>query len=113
MMSIPGQLIQLARETATRVQERAAHLRQEYLKAQALALEKKSKFDLADGALERAMNFRPLIDGQFQCPLCWIEDGRESALHTLSGDGGDDILGCEYGHKHTFPSGSTKRRNKP
>jgi hypothetical protein len=32
----------------------------------------------------RVSNFDPYIDGAFQCPRCWIEDGRKLRIVTVS-----------------------------
>jgi hypothetical protein len=33
-------------------------------------------------AAQRVSNFDPQIDGAFQCPRCWIEDGRRLRIVT-------------------------------
>jgi hypothetical protein len=34
-------------------------------------------------AAQRLSNFHPDIDGAFQCPRCWIEDGRRLRIVAL------------------------------
>jgi hypothetical protein len=109
-MSVLGEIIQLAKETATRIQERTTYLYQEYLEAENLASEKKAKFDFANLAFNRAAEFQAEIDGQFQCPICWIQDGRRSNFNAVPGDAKNDLLRCQRGHEHSVPSGSMRGR---
>ena len=56
-MSVLGEIIQLAKETATRIQERTTYLYQEYLEAENLASEKKALILRTSHSIERR-NFK-------------------------------------------------------
>jgi hypothetical protein len=47
-------------------------------------------------APERLADFRLSIDGQYQCPRCWIYDGREAALAQVPSNlPGHETFRCE------------------
>ena len=52
----------------------------------------------ADGTEDRLLNFKIKIGANYQCPICWIEHGRNIALYPVPSGGRNDILRCAYGH---------------
>ena len=79
-MSIENELQEIATQTAARVEKRATQLHQEYLDAQAFAAQKKTEFEFAKSATDRAFNFQFKIGSDYQCPVCLVESGVASNL---------------------------------
>jgi hypothetical protein len=47
-------------------------------------------------APERLADFRVSIDGQYQCPKCWIYDGRQTVLTQIASESpGHETFECE------------------
>jgi hypothetical protein len=45
-------------------------------------------------AQKRLLNFHPRIGAGFQCPRCWVQNEKRSALTATPSSTGDDILRC-------------------
>ena len=77
------------------------------LKQNALALkpelqgieDRKSEIELAlhsaDVCHDRLRSFTPFIDGDLQCPLCWIRDSQNVSLINVTGGVDTDIYECK------------------
>ena len=77
------------------------------LKQNALALkpelqeieDRKSEIEVAlhsaDVCHDRLSSFTPIIDGDLQCPLCWIRDSQNISMINISGGIDTDIYECK------------------
>jgi hypothetical protein len=53
--------------------KRAAKIHREYLETQNLATQKKTEFEFATRAVERAFHFKIKVGSEYFCPLCGVE----------------------------------------
>ncbi len=54
-----------------------------------------SILDSANLAQDRLLNFNPTINGDFQCPFCWIHNGKQTPIVPYSSDSDNiDIFRC-------------------
>ena len=70
-----------AEQISLKVQRRAQTIkaRLDEIERQKAAIE--AELYSTDSVLQRAVNFRPCIGRDFQCPRCWIRNEARSALH--------------------------------
>ena len=50
--------------------------------------------ELAHSANDRANSFVPQMGSNYQCPICWIDESKQSDLNTASGSDVEDIMHC-------------------
>ena len=83
-----------AKEILNRAGEKlrnAAHAKERAMKEQ---VEAQATIDFAQRAIARADVYHPKVGSEYQCPLCWIEDGRNVSLRAVPSDTGDDLFEC-------------------
>ena len=89
-----------ALDLAQALQNKAAGLREQYLAANSHATRPKAECDRASMAPKRLASFKVKIGADYQCPRCFIESERHSAL-LPQGNGRSDVLRCKHCHYET------------
>lgn len=79
-MTIDGLFRAEASKIAARERSRANHLYAEYKRVQAEADSLKADYDMALSALDRLLSFQAKINGNYQCPACWIEQNAAATM---------------------------------
>jgi hypothetical protein len=97
-MTAEEHVTQLAEQLAAQSQSRARHLRAELLEAERKVSEIKAKLDAANLALKHLPSFQPMINGQFQCPRCWLDHELRSSLENKPGRHRVDPYDCSTCH---------------
>jgi hypothetical protein len=93
-MSIEGILAEEASYQARRFQSQVAALESELREIEQRKREVEAKCKALRSMPERLFNYRARIDGNFQCPRCWIEHEKRSTLVPVGSNTRDDILRC-------------------
>ena len=88
------QLKQSALEIANDILERALRFKPELQEIEMRKAQIEAQLESAHFCHQRARNFRPQIDGNFQCPGCWIRNEAEVALTPIPSDTKDDLFRC-------------------
>jgi len=59
--------------------------------------ERKAARELARTAVMRGDQFAPELDGNYQCPICWVSNGIHADLTPIPNDtsDSDDLFRCE------------------
>ena len=89
-----------ALDLAQALQNKAPGLREQYLAAESHATRLKAECDRASMAPKRLASFKVKVGADYQCPRCFIESERHSALLPL-GNGRSDVLRCKHCHYET------------
>jgi hypothetical protein len=97
-MAAKDEISNAAADIAQALHYKAARLNEDYLIVESRAAHLKAERDKANLAPKRLANFQVMIGDDYQCPRCWIEHERESALSVAPSDGPDDILRCRECH---------------
>ncbi len=84
-MSIGGEIKQVAAELARHLESRISHLQAELAEIEARKAEIEAQLKAARLDPERLLHFQPQIGTDFQCPRCWIEHEKRSALTPIKG----------------------------
>jgi len=84
-MSAADQLRQMAQEAAQNTYTKQTNLEQEITELENKISQKKAAMNLARNSLKRLPNFQVEFGGNYQCPYCWIESGRQSSLRAIGG----------------------------
>jgi len=93
-MSIEGVIREEAQKIAAELKGRAPELQEEYLEAKARADNLKAQFDAANVALERVADFKPNIEGLYQCPSCWVKQNQQASMIRRQIENKDDSFRC-------------------
>jgi hypothetical protein len=94
-MSIAGEIAQVAAELAQNAQGRVSRLQRELTEVEARKAEIEAQLKTASLLPERVFNFKPRIGADFQCPRCWIEHEKRSALTPMGGGtSSEDFFRC-------------------
>jgi hypothetical protein len=102
-MSIEGEIRDSAAKIAAQQHQAASGFEKEYLAIQEQAEKLKTKRDNARTASDRLLNFEIKINGDYQCPACWIIRNARAALLPRPSQNRDDIFQCsQCGHKLTI-----------
>ena len=88
------QLKQIALELANDLLERALNLKPELQEIKLRQALIEAQLELAHLSHQRIRNFRSEIDGNLQCPGCWIRNETEVALTPISSDAKNDLFRC-------------------
>ena len=88
------QLTQVALQISNDIQERTLKLKNELAEMEQRKLLIEAHLSSAQAVRERSRNFRPEIDGDFQCPSCWVRNETEVSLATIPSDTKDDLFRC-------------------
>lgn len=85
----------LAREIARRAQFRLAVLDREETEIDRRKAEIGTERENIRDAAQRALDFRPVIGADYQCPRCWVDHKKESILQPVASQTGDELFRCE------------------
>jgi hypothetical protein len=85
MMSMSSELRQVANEIAQNAQSRLAALDQEEAEIDARIVEIQAERKNISLAAQRALDFRPQVGTDFQCPRCWVDYERRARLLPIGG----------------------------
>ena len=97
-MSVVSQLMKRAAEIVQHLQAGVPSLQRELQQLEARRLDIETKLNASNLSQQRLANFQPEIGGQFQCPVCWVQDETRSALRPVSGTDTEDIFECRKCH---------------
>lgn len=100
MADAKTELKQAAVQVANELECRNLALKREVQELETKVAEKKAALELGGFPHERAHNFVPLVGGEYQCPICWVQRERQAGLRPVDNpDSQDDIFVCrECGH---------------
>jgi hypothetical protein len=84
-MGSHNELRQKAEELAADFANEASHLERERARLQRELAGIETRIETAHQGRHRVDNFSPVVDGQQQCPICWVRDERASALEPIGG----------------------------
>src|SRR5262249_47081075 len=93
-MPVATELQHIAIGVAKEVQRRWADVQQELRGMQARMAQMQTELQTAKLASQRALNFEFKVDGQYQCPRCWVLDGVKSNIPPIPGGDRDDRFVC-------------------
>ena len=97
-MATVEQLQTVAREIARRAQFRLAMLDREEAKIDRRKAEIATEREDISDAAQRALDFRPAIGADYQCPRCWVDHRKQSILQPIASQTGNDLFRCEDCH---------------
>jgi hypothetical protein len=97
-MAARDEISNAAADIAQALHDKAARLQEEYLIAESHAAHLKAEHDKASIGPKRLASFQVKIGPDYQCPRCWIEHERGSALLPIPSDGRHDIFRCSRCH---------------
>jgi len=93
-MSIESILIEDAKYQADCLQNAVLTLQTELKHIEKRKVEIDAKLQTVRRAHQRALDFRPSIGADFQCPRCWVEKALRSTLRPVGSDPRLNILRC-------------------
>jgi hypothetical protein len=93
-MNIEAALAEEAQRYALNAEGRVAALKAELADLEGRKQELVGKLKEAEAAPERLRTFQPSVGPNFQCPRCWIQNGRHSVLRGVPSSTSDDLMQC-------------------
>ncbi len=103
-MTIEKILLEQATCMANSLEGGVATLEAELLVIERRKIETEAELKGAKLARTRLLDFRPRLAHGFQCPRCWIENERQSALRPVPNTTSDEILRCHAcGSEYVIP----------
>ena len=84
-MAVAAQITELAQYLAQDAHQRAVRLERDILKLKADLAKKEAALGAARLAPKRLANFVVQLQGDYQCPRCWIEREARAPLHPVGG----------------------------
>jgi hypothetical protein len=93
-MSVVQQLSDLAAEIAEEMQQRRSALESELLKLETRKREIDAELRVTELGRERLSHFQVNINGNYQCPNCWVRHEIQSTLTPVPSDTKDDFFRC-------------------
>jgi hypothetical protein len=94
-MSVVQHLSDLATEIADEMQQRRSVLEAELLKLESRKREIDADIRATDLGRERLSHFQVSINGEYQCPNCWVRHEIKSPLTAVPSDTKDDFFRCD------------------
>ena len=95
-MSVISELRQIAGEIAYNVQGRIADLQRELEQVKTRQAEIEAQLNSARLGYQRLFNYQPALGTDLQCPSCWIEHEKRSALSSIGGGTDtEDFVRCD------------------
>jgi len=85
IMSIEDGLQRVAADYAAQVKQRETRLQAEVIQLEIQTIHKKIALNTARLASNRRLDFQVRIGIDYQCPRCWIDSERRSALFSVGG----------------------------
>ncbi len=87
-------IIEVAKKVIARAQGRAAAIHDELRQGKEHRAANKAELHHAKLSLKRALNFEVRFGPHYQCPSCWVDHGKRSALRGIQETANEDIIGC-------------------
>jgi len=81
--------------TADRLKAKQSRLQIQLLELESRKADLEAQMRSADKAPERVLSFTPQIDGEYQCPRCWVEHELRSRLKPIPGDTAPGVFRCQ------------------
>ena len=103
MSKIADGLLAYAAQIAAQHQSRAREFEAELLEIERRKIEIGAKLKAAHLAPQRALNFKPMLGSDYQCPVCWIDHDARSTLFSVPATTTDDIMRCPTCADFFFP----------
>jgi hypothetical protein len=97
-MSTKDQFMQIAAEIVDELQTRARALQPELENIEARKREIEALFHAANLPLKRLSSFQPEIDGNLQCPRCWVHHESRTSILPVPGTDTEDFFKCHVCH---------------
>jgi Zn finger protein HypA/HybF involved in hydrogenase expression len=94
MKHVAEALVEAAYEIADGQAARISSVRKEIGDLEARLAMKRALLAELETSQERVSTYRPVVDGDAQCPRCWIKNGRAKRMTPLPSDGEDDRFRC-------------------
>ena len=102
-MPFSKQLAEEAQQIASQLQGAARALDREKAELEARLGEIEAKGKTARLVPQRLLDFQPTLNGDFQCPMCWVRDSRHSNLFPVGGGTKTkDLWRCHICHSYYF-----------
>ena len=95
-MAFSDVLLGGARETVYSAEASIPKLKQQLSEIEQQKRDVEAKLDFAKLARSRLASFQIEISGHFQCPICWIIEGKRSNVRPISSGTSTDFFRCEY-----------------
>ena len=100
--------LEAAREIAEMIQQRITNLEREGQEIETRLRQINAQQQVARGLSERLLNFQPMRGSDYQCPRCWVEYEKRSAMRPVTSNTDDDFFECPVcGFEVEVPSGNT------
>ena len=93
-MNFREHIKQIAIQLSNSLQMKDAELEREQAALELELGRVKTQRDLISGSFQRAMDFRPEIDGRLQCPDCFTKRGASSEVTPVPGGHREDRFKC-------------------
>jgi ribosomal protein L37AE/L43A len=104
-VEITTALLEEAKRYAANAQARLSKLEADLKDIERQKAEVEAKCQAARVATKRLLKFEVQIGSEYQCPRCWIEHERRSALRGVASRTSDDIMACRIcGAEFVIPS---------
>lgn len=84
-----------AERLAIRAQNRARQAEAQLKEIEAQKRAANADFGRAKSAAKRLLNYQPRIGAEYQCPACWVDDGKQSPLSGVRGTATHNIMRCD------------------
>jgi hypothetical protein len=99
------ELKQTAIQVANDIQGHQLALKRELQELEARIAEINNSLESGSLARERSSNFTSQVEGEYQCPVCWVQSEQKAGLRPVSNpDSNDDIFSCRgCGREFVFP----------
>ena len=97
-MSLRNYFMNTAQEAAKSAEQRIAYLDAELAEVEKQKANIDEKRAAARIAFERLANYPVTRGTDYLCPLCWVEDGKDSLLRPVPSHDRNDIFRCRVCH---------------
>ena len=88
------ELKEIAVQVANELQSRELSLRKQICDAQLHIAQLEAQLQASSVARDRSFNFAPTLDGNFQCPHCWVRQGNRNSLRPINSPNSNDYYVC-------------------
>ena len=90
--------LKIAQDAATDAQSHVSDIERKLAEIEQEKLKLEAQRALARSALQRAANYPVTRGADYLCPLCWVDDSRESTLRPVPSSDRNDIFRCNGCH---------------
>lgn len=105
MTKIGDKLLETASEVAEYAQTQISQIDEKLAQIEHQKIELEAERTKIRGALQRAADFPVTRGADYLCPLCWVDEAKESTLRPVPSGNRDDIFRCNSCHYETVIPG--------